>query len=194
MSFENLLNCYLKSFNLEKGDFERIIGKFYPIYLNKGDLFCKAGERCKRVGVLLHGAMYSSTNGVSDERVTMFYSFPNNFIVGNFYSIYDEIPSTVTIRAYEASILMCIGLLDLEQLLVDVPALNSVARRLAEMNYLHSEQRLHSIMELSPKQRTEKFLDENNQMTKIAPKFHIASYLDINRNLYSKIEKSWKER
>lgn len=158
------------------------------ITLKKGELFIDYGEQQKKIGLLISGLLYASyvsENGT--EWISRFFYPPNNFIVSNHHGFYFGKNSTECIRAYEDSELIYIEKEEFKRLLNQNQQFERTVRILAEESYIQAINRIHALQSLNAKQRIEQFLKENNGLAAKLQRQHIASYLGIHRNIFSRI-------
>lgn len=177
----------LKEYNISLDNFKGLSTRLRPLTLKKGDIFIEAGKKNEKIGILINGlliASYISEKG--KEEVSRFYYPAKNFIVSNHESFYYNKLSSETISAFADSQLFYITKKDLQEIYKDFPEFEKVARVLAEESYINAINRIHELQSLSGKERVEKFMKENKELLNIVNKQHIASYLGINRNDFSK--------
>lgn len=158
-----------------------------PVVLKKGDSFINYGEKTKKIGILIHGLLYSSY--VSDsgtEWISRFFFPPDNFIVSNHQGFYTGKNSCESIRAYEDSELIYIEKEEFKYLLDNYPMFERTVRILAEESYIQALERVHSFQSLNAEQRIRKFFKEHPELGKKLQRQHIASYLGIHRNILTR--------
>lgn len=159
-----------------------------PIVLKKGELFIDYGERNKKIGILISGLLYATyLSPGGDEWISRFFYPPDNFIVSNHDGFYFGKDSTECIKAYEDSEIIYIDKMDFKNLLDNNRNFERTVRVLAEESYIQALNRIHALQSLNAKQRIQQFLKENNGLAAKLQKQHIASYLGIHRNIFSKI-------
>jgi CRP-like cAMP-binding protein len=159
-----------------------------PVILKKGESFINYGEKAKKIGILIDGLLYAtyiSSNG--NEWISRFFYPPNNFIVSNHHGFYFGEDSTESIRAYEDSELIYIEKDEFKYLLDNNKQFERTVRILAEESYIQAISRIHALQSLTARQRIEQFLSENNGFAAKLQRQHIASYLGIHRNIFTKI-------
>ncbi|MGE4587471.1 MAG: Crp/Fnr family transcriptional regulator [Mangrovibacterium sp.] len=158
-----------------------------PILLQKGKHFVEYGEQNRRMGLLLNGLMvatYLAENG--KEWISRFYYTPDNSIVSSHETFVSGRKSPESIRAYEDSELICIEREEYEQLL-DNPEFERMARIMAEESYIMALKRVHSLQSLSASQRVRNFMREHSEIVSRVQRQHVASYLGIHRNIFTRI-------
>ena len=159
-----------------------------PVFLKKGDVFVGYGEQNRRLGLLTDGLMYAtyiSENG--QEWISRFFYSPENSIVSSHETFITGNKSKESIRAYEDSSLICIDRREYEELLDENPKLERMARIMAEESYVQALRRVHDLQSLSASQRVEKFVQEHSGIVSRVQRQHVASYLGIHRNIFTRI-------
>lgn len=181
------IESILKEYKISIEGFKGLSHKMRPLNLKKGDIFIEAGKKNDKIGILLNGlliATYISEKG--KEEVSRFYSPEKNFIISNHESFHYDKVSGETISAFSESQIFYMTKNDLYSIYRDFPEFEKIARELAEESYINALNRIHDLQSLSGKERVEKFIKENRNLLNIVNKQHIASYLGINRNDFSK--------
>jgi len=156
--------------------------------LKKGESFVKYGEQNRKLGLLLTGLMYAtyiSENG--QEWISRFYYTPDNSIVSSHETFISGKKSPEWIRAYEDSELVYIERSEYEELLDKSPAFERMARVMAEESYVQALKRVHSLQSLSASQRVKNFMKEHHEIVSRVQRQHVASYLGIHRNIFTRI-------
>ncbi len=158
------------------------------IVLKKGEVFIDYGEKNRKLGILISGLLYASyisENG--KEWISRFYYIPQNSIVSSHEAFIKGKKSVECIRAYEDSELIIVDRSEYEELLENHPELERLARIMAEESYILALQRAHSLQSLSASQRVKKFVQEHHQIVSRVQRQHVASYLGIHRNIFTRI-------
>ena len=159
-----------------------------PVVIKKGESFIRYGEQNRRMGLLLNGLMYAtylSENG--QEWISRFYYTPGNSIVSSHETFVSARKSPEWIRAYEDSELIIIERSEYEDLLDQSPAFERMVRIMAEESYIQALKRVHSLQSLSASQRVKNFMKEHSEIVSRVQRQHVASYLGIHRNIFTRI-------
>jgi CRP-like cAMP-binding protein len=158
------------------------------VLLKKGEMFINYGEKTKKIGILIDGLLYATYISPSgNEWISRFFYPPNNFIVSNHHGFYFGEDSTECIKAYEDSELIYIDKEEFKELLDSNHSFERTVRILAEESYIQAIGRIHALQSLNAKQRIEQFLRDNTGLAAKLQRQHIASYLGIHRNIFSKL-------
>jgi len=173
----------LSGFKIDKRELLEIFTRLKYLELKKGELFCKVGKPCDKLGILIQGllmAKFETDKGKLN--VSRFFYSPDNMIVTSFESFKTRKTNNESIIALEDSKLFYLTLEDLEQLYESAPSTNKIARHFAEESYITLLQRIHDLQILKNNERIEKFYLKQKQLFNRVSKIHIASYLRVNRD------------
>ncbi len=188
----NLINR--DSLKLSRSDFEKITSRFSKQILKKGQAFCKVGDVCDQIGVLVEGTLTASYETLKNPRkVSRFYYVPDSIVVSSFKSFSEKIPTNEFIIANDDCILLCLSFDDLQSLYMDGSVMNEIGRYIAENSYLQAIETIRIFQMDNTLEKVHLFFDMHpNLWGKVTIK-EIASYLEINRNLVSKHYSSWNK-
>jgi len=184
MSEDRLISGYKQTLEQLKEFFS----ERQPIVLKKGESFIDYGEQNRRMGLLLSGLMYAtyiSENG--QEWISRFYYTPDNSIVSSHETFVSGKKSPESIRAYEDSELVYIERAEYDSLLDRNTDFERMVRIMAEESYIQALKRVHSLQSLSASQRVENFIREHSEIVSRVQRQHVASYLGIHRNIFTRI-------
>jgi len=159
-----------------------------PVQLKKGEVFLDYGEPNRKLGLLLDGLMYASyTSESGQEWISRFFYCPDNGIISSHETFMTGKESNEIIRAYEDSELIYIDRNEYEDLLNQNPELHRLARIMAEESYVQALRRVHSLQSLTASQRVKMFVKEHSEIVSRVQRQHVASYLGIHRNIFTRI-------
>jgi cAMP-binding proteins - catabolite gene activator and regulatory subunit of cAMP-dependent protein kinases len=159
-----------------------------PVTLKKGDVFLDYGDHSQKLGIVLNGLLYStyiSENG--QEWISNFFYPPHHAIITSHESFLLGRKSTESIRAYEDSTLIYITKSEYDTLTSQNPQLEHMVRVVAEESYIQALKRVYSFQSLTAFQRVKKFVTENSDLVSRVQRQHIASYLGIHRNIFTRV-------
>ena len=137
---------------------------------------------------MLEGLLFSSyvsENG--QEWISNFFYPPNHAIISSHESFMLGIKSTESIRAYEDSTIIFIAKSEYDDLITQNPELEHMVRVIAEESYVHTLRRVYDFQSLTASQRVRKFISENGDLVSRVQRQHIASYLGIHRNIFTRV-------
>lgn len=156
--------------------------------LKRGETFIDYGDPSGKLGIVLDGLLYSSY--ISDngkEWISNFFYPPNHAIITSHESFLRGNQSVEAIRAYEDSRLIYIHKSEFDALVSENPELEHMVRIMAEESYVQTMRRVYSFQSLNAIQRVKKFILEHNELVTKVQRQHIASYLGIHRNIFTRI-------
>ncbi len=159
-----------------------------PVLLKKGETFLAYDEPNQKLGILLNGLMYATyvaENG--QEWISRFFYAPDNAIVSSHDSFLSGENSSEAIRAYEDSEIIYITKNEFEEMLESNNDLQALVLRMAEESYINALKRVHMLQSLTASQRVKRFVKEHGDLVSRVQRQHIASYLGIHRNIFTRI-------
>lgn len=158
------------------------------VSLKKGETFLAYDEPNQKLGILLKGLMYATYVAESgQEWISRFFYTPDNAVLSSHDSFLSGENSTEAIRAYEDSEIIFISKPEFEKLLENSSQLQSLVRRMAEESYVSALKRVHMLQSLTASQRVKQFVKEHRDLVSRVQRQHIASYLGIHRNIFTRI-------
>lgn len=170
------------------GQLKEFFAKKNPVELKKGEIFLDYGDQSQKLGIVLDGLLYSSYVAESgQEWISNFFYPPNHAIITSHESFIRGEKSTEQIRAYENSQLIYITKSEYDSLTRQNPQLEHMVRILAEESYIQVLRRVYSFQSLTAYQRVKRFISENSDLVSRVQRQHIASYLGIHRNIFTRI-------
>ena len=158
------------------------------IIIKKGESFIKYGEQNRRLGLLLNGLMYAAyLSDSGKEWISRFFYTPDNSIVSSHETFLTAWKSPEIIRSYEDSELIIIEKEEYDKLLDEFPGFERMVRIMAEESYVQALKRVHSLQSLTASQRVKIFMKEHSKIVSRVQRQHVASYLGIHRNIFTRI-------
>jgi len=167
---------------------KEFFAKKCPVSLKKGEIFLDYGDQSQKLGIVLDGLLYSTyicENG--QEWISNFFYPPHHAIITSHESFILGGKSTELIRAYEDSSLIYISRAEYNALTRQSPQLEHLVRVIAEQSYVQALKRVYSFQSLTALQRVKKFVAENGDLVSRVQRQHIASYLGIHRNIFTRV-------
>ncbi len=159
-----------------------------PVLLKKGETFLAYDEPNQKLGLLLNGLMYATyvaENG--QEWISRFFYAPDNAIVSSHDSFLSGEKSSEAICAYEDSEIIYITKNEFDKMLESNNDLQALVLRMAEESYINALKRVHMLQSLTASQRVKRFVKEHGDLVSRVQRQHIASYLGIHRNIFTRI-------
>lgn len=182
------INYLFVGYNQTLVQLKEFFAKKCPVKLKKGEIFLDYGDQSQKLGIVLDGLLYSSyvsENG--QEWISNFFYPPNHAIISSHESFMLGKKSTESIRAYEDSTLIYITKTEYDSLTTKHPQLEHMVRVIAEESYVQALKRVYAFQSLTALQRVKKFIAENNDLVSRVQRQHIASYLGIHRNIFTRV-------
>jgi CRP-like cAMP-binding protein len=165
---------------------DEIISKFTSIRAKRKEVLLEQGDKCELVYFIVKGAIQIYTldkdmNEVTREIVVedTWFSDLQSFSTGT--------PSTETIRTLEPTILIAINHNDFEFMMQKTPKFYLVYKGILEKNYENSVERVKTLMNLNATERILWLKKTKPTYFKRFPNKLLASYLNINKDVFSRI-------
>jgi CRP-like cAMP-binding protein len=166
---------------------DEVLLHFNPRTAKRGEQLLREGEVCRHVYFIAQGCLqvYTTNNeGMENTRDIVtegtWCSELSSFGTGK--------AATESIRCVEPSMLLCIDRPSFQNLMTTVPAFDTVYKQLLEVSYANSVYRINTLMNLSALDRIRWLMDHRPQLaTRVSSKL-IASYLNINKDVFSRLK------
>ncbi|MFA5328027.1 MAG: Crp/Fnr family transcriptional regulator [Prolixibacteraceae bacterium] len=182
------INDHFTRYNETLSQLKVFFGKVAPVKLKRGEIFLNYGDQSQKLGIVLDGLLYSTyiaENG--QEWISNFFYPPNHAIISSHESFMVGKKSTEAIRAYEDSSIIYITKGEFTSLTTENPELEHMTRVIAEESYVNTLRRVYAFQSLTAAQRVKKFIAENSDLVSRVQRQHIASYLGIHRNIFTRV-------
>ena len=156
---------------------------------NKGDLLLREQEVCKTASFVISGVyrVYKVDDG---KEITSYFCYDRrNPFVASFPSLLTGKPSKETIECIVPGQLLTLQYTDWLALYETSFALNTFGRKMAELNYLLSIERIESLQHHSASDRYHLFLQQYPLLLNMIPHHYIATYLGITPESLSRIRR-----
>lgn len=122
------------------------------------------------------------------EEITGFI-FKEHLFAASYESYLRQSPSVQTLETLEECELLVISKERMEQLYVEVPAINILTRKIAEQRFINAQQLFTSYIMETPEERYLKFMHQHPDLMQRVPLQIIASFLGITPVSLSRIRK-----
>jgi len=174
--------------NITHQDLKKISSYLKPLNINKGDFFIEEDKKNDKIGIMINGLMISTyTSDKGKEEVSRIYSKINgNIIVSNHESFYNNTCSTENIRSIENTQLLTLSKKDLEKITNEYPELEKIVKDICEKSYINAIERIKEFQSYSAKERIRIHYNKNKELFLKVSKKHLASFLGVNRNDFTK--------
>ncbi len=185
----------LSEFNVSEEDIAKFSPYLETVKLKKGTVFISEGKQNEKLGILESGIMISTyISEKGNEEVSRIYAIENGFtVVSNHESFYYGTLSTENIVAVEETVLRVVTKSKLEEILNRYPELEKVVKDISEKSYVIAIERIKQFQSFSAKERIRNFYKKYSKLFLKLNKRHLASFLGINRNDFTKFLKEIQE-
>lgn len=181
----------LSEYNVKDEDIQKFLPYLTKVELKKGEVFIFEGRQNEKLGLLQSGLMISTyISEKGNEEVSRIYSHENEFtVVSNHESFYYGTLSTENIIAIEDTTLMVVTKEALAEILKRYPELEKVVKDISEKSYVIAIRRIKHFQSFSGKERIRDLYTKHKGLFLRVKKRHLASFLGINRNDFTKFLK-----
>lgn len=163
---------------IEAADWQLLLPFVYYREIPKQQYWIQEGKMETEIGLVLEGSLRHYYTKDGEEKTTYFY-FENHF-VGSYISSLTASPSQLTIEALTPCRLLVFSYKQLQTLYEQSKAWERFGRLLAEYLAIGLEERMVSLLTLSPEERYLQLLQGNkHKIIERIPQHYIASYLGI---------------
>lgn len=177
--------------NLTHKDFANLAPFIHPKKFKKGEIILSAGDVCDEFYFIINGLLRSfhrMPNGVEKTYVIC----RENNIFTEHSSFISQTPSTDFLETLEDTEVLYIKYSDLMTLFGQYHAWESVGRKISDINYIVSKDRLRSMMNDDAITRYKRFLHSYQNILQRIPQNIIASYLGITPQSLCRLKKGFE--
>lgn len=188
--FKEIVYFINKFVLLSDNDIEVFIPLLKKEDYQKGDFILKEGQHCNQIKFVLSGIyrVYQLRDG---KEITSYFNYnERNPLIASTESILRNQKSKEYIECLEPGVLLSLNYKDLLELYKSSLAFNIFGRKMAELNYLLSIERIESLQYKTASDRYESFLKLYPNLINQIPHHYIASYLGVTPESLSRIRKS----
>lgn len=147
----------------------------------------QAGEICKYSYFVNSGVLRSFN--INDNIVEHVLSFASSgWWIGDMYSLISQNPGSLFIEVLEDAEVVLLSKENQEKLYQEIPKLERFFRILTENSLVAHQERLMDNLSLSAEERFEKFCAKHPDLIQKVPQKHIASYLGVTPEFFSKMK------
>lgn len=178
---------YLKTkLQISESEFELIQETLIHKNIKRRKFLLQEGEIWRYYAFVLKGLL--RTYSVDDRGVEHIIDFSlENSWTGDMESYSSEIPSNLNIDALEDSEVILISKVNFEKLLIEIPDFAKFMKKLFEIGFIESQNRVLSNISLTSEQKYTNFLYKFQDVHSRFPQHMIASYLGISAETLSRI-------
>lgn len=181
-----LLSHYLtKHFNFTQEEIEHLTSYFSKKEFKKEEHFLQEGQHCKQIGFVEKGALVYLHNLNGEEKVCDF-AFEDSWVT-QIKSLMQGLPSELSIKTLEDTVLWIISADKMMQLFSEMPKFLEVRMKLADHHFIEASERSNDLANLSGEERYQKLLLKHPQIAQRVPQYYIAAFLGITQRHLSRI-------
>lgn len=161
--------------------------------LKKGEYFIKEGDYAKNIGFLNKGvvrAFYRNMDGIEYNK---HFFIPNN-LIGGYSSLVTKKQSRINLQALTDCELLTARYEEAENLYEQYQDFERFGRKLAELFFVHKEQKEVDIVMLDADKRYLIFQNQFPTLEQLIPQYHIASYLGVTPTQLSRIRRKFSQK
>jgi CRP-like cAMP-binding protein len=177
----------LERFELNEAETEAIMGLTQTVSLKRGAHFLQAGSMCTEIALLLEGSLYAySLTDEAEEVVKDLFFSPNRFVIFDYESYLNGLPSSWNIKSFEDSVLLTFRVDAAIGLYKIMPRLYQLEIMLMKQHFVKSLQRIDLLQSQNAIQRISLLRQQYPDIFAKIPFQYIASYLGMHRNTFNK--------
>jgi len=162
---------------LTEADWQLLLPDLTARTLRKGDFFNRQGTVCEYLGFLVSGAIRAYYPATKNEANTVFF-LDGDFVVA-YLSFVTQTPCHLNLQALEASELLLVPYASLQRLYGQSHGWERFGRRVAELAFIVSQQRVESFLFATPEERYLALQQQRPDICERVPLYHLASFLGI---------------
>lgn len=154
--------------------------------------FLAAGQVCRSMGFVLSGSfrVFREADG---KEISTHFILPEGFAV-EYGSFLDQVPSAFAIQALEDAELIAFGQVDLRKAYERSHAWDRFGRTMAEAAFSAFRRRAESFQSMDGEARYLRALEEEPELFRHVPLYHVASYLGMEKESLSRIRRRLAQR
>ncbi|UUF12889.1 MULTISPECIES: Crp/Fnr family transcriptional regulator [Flavobacterium] len=184
--YQDFLDYLKTKLQISETEFELIQETLIHKNIKRRKFLLQEGEIWRYYAFVLKGLL--RTYSVDDRGVEHIIDFSlENSWTGDMESYSSEIPSNLNIDALEDSEVILISKVNFEKLLNEIPDFAKFMKKLFEISFIESQNRVLSNISLTSEQKYTNFLDKFQDVHPRFPQHMIASYLGISAETLSRI-------
>ncbi|MBA4277755.1 Crp/Fnr family transcriptional regulator [Flavobacterium sp.] len=182
-----LIDNIIKHVALTPQEQELFLSKTETHQYKAKTILLNAGEICKNSYFVNSGVLRSFN--INDNIVEHVMSFAcQGWWISDMYSLISQKPSNLFIEVIEDAEVVLLSKENQEQLYHDIPKLERFFRILTENALVANQQRIMDNLSLSAEERFEKFSKKYPSLIQQVPQKHIASFIGVTPEFFSKMK------
>lgn len=185
---ENLLLNHIAGYiSLTDKEQQCLLSKIETVHYKAKEIILHAGEISKYSYFVNSGILRSFT--INDNIVEHVLHFAcQGWWIGDMYSLITQKPGNLFIEVLEDAEIMMLSKENQEQLYLDIPKTERYFRILTENSLVSHQERLMDNLSLTAEERFDKFCKKYPTLIQKIPQKHIASYIGVTPEFFSKMK------
>jgi CRP-like cAMP-binding protein len=164
-----------------------VLSQFRLVRAKRHERLLNQGEVCKHVYFVARGCLQVFVYDPEMEETTRDIVIENNWC-SELISFGSGNPSAENIKAVEASDLLAINRYGFQLMMQTVPPFDKVYRQVLEASYANSVYRVNSFVSMSALDRIKWLMEHRPTLMTRLPSKLLASYLGINKDVFSRLK------
>lgn len=183
---EALLENIFRYITLTAGETERFFSLVEEKKIRKKQLLLQDGDICKHSIFVKQGCLrgYTIDKQGTEHNITF---APAGWWIADLYSLFTGKPGQLFIETTSDSVIQLLSREKQEQLFQEIPAFERFFRILTENALVSNQQRVIDNLSLSAQERYLKFCERYPTLINELPQKHIASYIGVTPEFFSKM-------
>jgi CRP-like cAMP-binding protein len=155
----------------------------------KKTFILRDGEICDKACMVVEGLARAYYINEGRDITSRFMN--EGFIITSWISYYQQTPGDEFIEVLEDTTLACIHYKDIQKLYADFPLFNIVGRKQTEYSLYQAELRTRMLRKHTAEEKYIFFLENHPDLINRVPLKHIATYLGMNEETFSRIRSKY---
>lgn len=188
MQKDSLIAFFRALVPMPEADEAEVRARFTALQVPARAYLTQAGEVAQQCYFVVKGCVRVSVQNLEGEDISCYFAAEGMF-VSNYESFLTGAPSAYGLQALEPCELLAIDRLGLEELYRNTTYGERIGRRMAELLFIDTMQRLTSFYMQTPEERYLAFLAATPQLLNRIPQHYIASYIGVRPQSLSRIKR-----
>jgi CRP-like cAMP-binding protein len=159
-----------------------------PRKMNKGDSFIRIGEKVEKFAFIKSGLFRFYVNNSDGNEYNQAFKKEND-IMATYYPLLTKCPSPMGIEALEDSEIIEASYADFIHFYERDKCWLILGRKIIELNFIIKAERELELLTMDGKTRYKKFINENEELIKRLPQFHLALHFGMNPSSFNRMVK-----
>ena len=163
------------------------------VVVEEGQMFIRAGERSRKVGMVIEGMMRNYITDENGQDVTVLFAVEMQSITP-YKTLYLDAIATETSAAIEKTLLFVFDFQEFKQMSMNDPVVMMIYAQMMEASLIGAIHRIEDFTQRNPEQRYARILRDEPFLIDRAPLKYLASYLGITPVSLSRIRKRLSQK